>query len=112
MKKITLFVLVAALLGVAGAAFAEGTAYFEYYGEAHKHYYPPAKHYHHALKHYVYIPCPYIDMRIKRAEAEKLKAEYHYYAMSGHACDVATAKLLRAELSSVLAEIDAWYGGR
>jgi len=48
-------------------------------------------------------------MRTKIAEAEKLKASLHYYALSCTPHDAATARYMAAELDAVLAEIDAWY---
>jgi len=108
MKKIALVVFVAALLGVAGVAWADGYWYdyginnYEAGGDpGFMSYYPTAR-YHGAH--------PPVDIRVKIAEAEKLKASLHYYSMSQHPYDRATADWMAAELDYVLSEIDAWYG--
>jgi len=108
MKKIALVVLVVALLGVAGVAWAEGYRY-GYWLHDHQaggdpyymYYYPPSRYY--GVR-------PPLDIRVKIAEAEKLKASLHYYSQSQHPEDIATADWMAAELDYVLSEIDAWYG--
>ena len=97
MKKVALIVLAAALLGVTSAAWAE---YQDCCYDHHGYYYSMAR-------HYTAYPPPH--MRIRMAEAEKLKASYHYYSLSCTPHDAATAKYMAAELDAVLAEIDTWY---
>ena len=97
MKRVALIVLAVALLCVAGAAWAECK---DYGCDHHGYYYSTSR-------YYTAYPPPH--MRTKIAEAEKLKASYHYYSMSCTPHDVATAKYMAAELDAVLAEIDAWY---
>ena len=107
MKKIALIALVVGLLSVAGTALAGDLVYYNHhtYGHALMCSYCNVIHMH-------LTTCYQKDIRVMRAEAEKLKTSYHYYALSNHACDVPTAQGMRAELNGRLAEIDDWYGIR
>ena len=100
MKRVALIVLAAALLGFTGVAWAGGG-----HGDDCDHYH--GYRYSHASRYYA--ACPPGDMRVKIAEAEKLKASFYYYSLSCTPCDAATAKYMGAELDAVLAEINAWY---
>jgi hypothetical protein len=69
--------------------------------------------------HYTYGYCgvcrqsaPYVDTRVKIAEAEKLKADLHYYSLSSKPIDKTTAGWVASELNSLNADIDAVYSGR
>jgi hypothetical protein len=103
MKKVALIILVTALVSVAGAAFGGGRHYC--YDRCTWTHDGGGYCLHEAPRYYGMHYKP--DLRLKMAEAEKLKASLHYYAMSGHPCDAATAHWMAAELGVVLSEIDA-----
>ena len=114
MKRIVLIVLVAALLGVTNVALAGYTVYHDVCGHHGSGYY-----YHPAPLYYVPVQsspgcskCSYTDIRLKRAESEKLKASYNYYSLSAHDCDAATAKWMKSEMDSVVGSIEAWLGNK
>ena len=111
-EKIALVVLVMALLGVANVALAGGDVYNEYHGDVYQYYYSTPPYDSAPPKQDAGSLEPETDIRLKIAEAERLKAEYHYYALSGRPADIAETKIVGAELNSALAEIDDWYGVR
>ena len=103
MKKVALVFLVIVMLGVASAAAACGPSHRGYFRSTHWsdcYYYAPMPMCHAA--------CTPRDLRVRKAKAEKLKADFHYYALSGHPCERATAKMIAIELDCILDEIDIW----
>jgi len=103
MKKIMQIVLVVALVGVASAALAwECHNCRPYHNDGEYSYYSTSRY---------CAACRPVDIRVRIAEAEKLKARFHYYASSRNPADIATANALADELGYVFAEIDARFGG-
>jgi hypothetical protein len=103
MVKITLIFLVTGFLVVwAGAASADS------YGYAWEHRYANCCH---PMAGYYCAPYVPVDIRVKMAEAERLKAELHYYAMSRNPVDMARAGWLADKLNYVVTDMETWRGG-